>query len=248
MSAAQLIQLSDLHLCADPAERLHGVDSRATLTTLLAQIGSHQPTDIPLLLTGDIAAHGELAAYQWLNQQLLETDRPVYWLPGNHDDPAAMQAGLGNFPRCHALTLGSWQLLLLDSSQPDSSAGYLAVAELDRLQHQLQASCADHLLLALHHPVAAIGSAWLDTMRVANAEQLAARLAGEPRLRGLLCGHVHQHSAVDWQGWPQLSAPASCFQFLPASRQFAVDAAAKPGYRAITLHPNGELSSQLVTV
>ncbi len=248
MSAIQLLQLSDLHLCADRDERLHGVDSRATLQVLLAEIERHQPPQLPLLLTGDIAAHGELAAYQWLNQQLLATGREVYWLPGNHDQIEALRSGLADFPQRSAVELGNWQLLLLDSSQPNSPVGQLRDSELARLQQQLANSCADHLLLALHHPLAAIGSAWIDTMRVANGDALAAVLSGEPRLRGLLCGHVHQPSAVDWRGWPQLSAPASCFQFAAGSAEFGIDSAASPGYRALTLHVDGRLSSELISV
>lgn len=244
----RVVQISDLHICADPNEQLAGINSRQTLHRVLESIAASVHRSVPLLLTGDIAAHGELAAYQWLNQVLLATGREVYWLPGNHDQLPLLQAGLADFPRCRRVSLAGWQLLLLNSAEPGSAAGKLGGEELRWLQAELEQSRASHLLLALHHPLAAVGSAWMDAMRVADSDSLAALLADERRLRGVVCGHVHQQSCVDWCGYPQLSAPASCFQFAPGSDEFALDSAARPGYRVLQLHADGRIESEVVWV
>ena len=243
----QLLHLSDLHIGADASERLAGIDCRASLLRVLAAIARDEPPQLPLLLTGDIAAHGELAAYQWLNQQLLATGREVYWLPGNHDAPALMAAGLADFPARRQITMGRWLLLLLDSSQPTSSSGLLSAAELAAVSTAVADRRADHLLLALHHPLTAIGCRWLDAMCVANSDELAARLAGESRLRGVLCGHVHQHSVVAWQGAEQITTPSTCFQFAAASRDYAL-AALPPAYRRVSLAADGAVTTALIAV
>jgi len=245
---SHLLQITDLHICADPAEQLAGINSRETLLQVLDSIAASVPRSVPLLLTGDIAAHGELAAYQWLNQVLLATGREVYWLPGNHDDLAQLEAGLVDFPRCRSVHLAGWQLLLLNSSESGSAAGKLGSKELDWLRGELSQSDTSHLLLALHHPLAAVGSAWMDAMCVADSDELGALMESEARLRGVVCGHVHQQSCVDWCGVAQLSAPASCFQFAPGSDEFALDDEARPGYRLIQLHSDGRIESAVVRV
>src|SRR5690625_5208287 len=66
-------------------------------------------------------------------------------------------------------------------------------------------------------------------------------------------GHVHQ--AVDTVlavGQPRhqvrlMASPATCFQFAPASAQFALDPV-DPAYRIIELAPDGSLTTQLQRV
>ena len=44
-----------------------------------------------------------------------------------------------------------------------------------------------------------------------------------------------------------MATPATCFQFGPGSQDFSLDTAA-PGYRWITLHADGDISTQVVRV
>ena len=55
-----------------------------------------------------------------------------------------------------------------------------------------------------------------------------------PRLRAVVCGHVHQDTTTSVGGVPLITTPSTCFQFKPRSEKPAFDAEA-PGFRIFEL-------------
>ena len=84
----------------------------------------------------------------------------------------------------------------------------------------------------------------MDTMVLANADELLDLLAGFPQVRLVLSGHVHQ--ALDKQRGTirLLATPSTCFQFKPYSAQFALDDTA-PGYRWLELFEDGTVATAI---
>lgn len=107
----------------------------------------------------------------------------------------------------------------------------------------------------MHHNPVPLHSEWLDTMILENADALFERLRRYAQVRAMLWGHVHQAYDATLplaQGTPgrelrMLATPATSFQFGPGSQDFSLDAAA-PGYRWITLHASGDISTDVVRV
>lgn len=95
MTAFTLIQITDTHLLADPTAQLRGCNPWRTLQDCLRQVAKHQPDG--LLLTGDLADQGQLAAYDSLITAVSTIGCPVYWLPGNHDDVTQLQTRLQSY-------------------------------------------------------------------------------------------------------------------------------------------------------
>ncbi|MFD0788746.1 metallophosphoesterase, partial [Micromonospora azadirachtae] len=81
-----IAHLSDTHLDSHPrsAERTARVMDHLN--------GLPRPVDA-ILVTGDIADHGEVAEYE-LAARLLASPTPVLLCPGNHDVRAAYRKGL----------------------------------------------------------------------------------------------------------------------------------------------------------
>ncbi len=190
----RVIQISDTHLGAQPGLALYGVDVDRGLDAVLARIATEEPRPPDLILaTGDLVHDEGETAYARLANKLAALGPPVYCLPGNHDDAAVLQRCYREGPvRWQRRILGGgWQIVLLDSALAGSPAGHLAPGELAALD----AALADHpqrpALVCLHHPPVAVGTPWLDTMRVDNGEALFATLARHPQVRALTCGHVH---------------------------------------------------------
>ena len=100
------------------------------------------------------------------------------------------------------------------------------------------------MLIALHHHPVSMGSEWLDTVGLANAEEFFAVIDRHPTVRGIVFGHVHQAFETSRHGVRILGTPSTCAQFLPRSRDFEVDAL-PPGYRVLTLSPTGQIDSQV---
>ncbi|MDX1605045.1 MAG: metallophosphoesterase, partial [Candidatus Competibacterales bacterium] len=112
----KLVQITDLHLHAEPHAELRGADVDAGLDAVLAHIRAHHwPLD-GLLATGDLI-QDDPAAYPRLRQRLTAPGVPVYCLPGNHDRREAMAEALAECPVQwrRQLRLDGWQVLLLDS-------------------------------------------------------------------------------------------------------------------------------------
>lgn len=241
----RLVQLTDTHLCRERGGRLLGVDTDRSLQAVIDLVRAERPDLDLLLATGDLADQGAPEAYRRLLACLDQLTANHFWLPGNHDDRAAMTRIAADPPRLlRELRVGRWQILLLDSQVPGEVGGRLGASELGWLQGALAAAHGENLysLVCVHHQPVTVGCAWLDEQMIADADQLLALLASHPGVRGLLWGHVHQQLDLQRDNIRLMSTPSTCVQFAPGSEDFKADAA-PPGYRWLELHEDGGLAT-----
>jgi Icc protein len=244
----RVVQITDCHLGKDAGEQLVGMDTDISLDHVLNQLKAEQTTAELLLATGDLSNHGTQEAYTRLFNKLQALSIPNAWLAGNHDSRDLMVETVGEACMPRAVTLGRWLILMLDSAVPGQVGGELGEQELARIQPLLNAAPnAEHVLVCLHHQPVPIGCEWLDEQQLADSDALIAILAKEPRLRGIIWGHVHQAFSSQDSRLPNvklLSAPSTCIQFAPNSVGFKLDECA-PGYRWFDLHPDGRIDSDI---
>jgi Icc protein len=149
----------------------------------------------------------------------------------------------GNIACQPQILLDGWQVICLDSTLPGGDpGGYLAQGQLALLEAKLAEQPRRHALIALHHSPLPTGAAWLDTMKLANAEDLFALLGRFPQAKAVAYGHVHQAMDVQMSGLRLLGCPSTCFQFKPDSDGFALDFI-PPGYRWLDLYPDGRVET-----
>lgn len=242
----RLVQISDSHLGATVDFRLAGVRPWHSLQEVIARLAELSVLD-HIMVTGDIAADGEDAAYGLFAQAMSSLKRPYSWLPGNHDDFAAMQVHPRLPPFQPLIALGNWRLLCLNTTVPGAVGGFVDHHQLAALEAALDALTEHPIALFMHHPPASIGCRWLDRQRVANGEALAAILRRQRTVKALFSGHVHQGSQVDFAGIPLFTAPATSVQFEPGSEQFAL-APSPPAFRRIDLHDDGQVTTGIITL
>lgn len=246
MRHVHLLQLTDPHLYADAAGEVYGVNTAQSLRRVLDEVlgdGGQRPDAI--VVTGDIADDLSAAAYRRLRDALAGTRLPVYCLPGNHDDPARMREVLDGdgFQYCGRATLGDWGLVMADSRLPGEVGGRLSAAELHRIDDDLAAFHDRPVVVCLHHPPVAVGSAWLDASGLGNAREFFEVVERHRQVKAVLAGHVHQAYDALRRGTRIMTTPSTCAQFRPASADFALDAK-PPGYRWLTLHEDGSLQAE----
>lgn len=70
--------------------------------------------------------------------------------------------------------------------------GELSDFQLEWLEHQLNAEPERYTLLLLHHHPLPAGCSWLDQHSLRNAGALDHILSNYPRVKHLLCGHIHR--------------------------------------------------------
>lgn len=235
----KLIQLTDLHLLADPAASYRQVDTRRNFLAALRLSQTLQP-DL-LLLTGDLAEDEQLTTYQWLYQQLQASQLNWQWLPGNHDNPDLMRSLRAD---TFYLETSHWQILGLNSHVAQLTAGRLSAVELQGLRQAL--TQPKPLLLALHHHPVAVGSTWKDSIGLENAAEFWQLLAGKPQVKLVIFGHVHQEFSGYHQQVRVLATPATSIEFTPLSAEFSLGAAT-PALRQICLLPDANHTTQVIS-
>lgn len=239
----RVLQISDTHLFADPAGRLHSINTHATLQRML-DAASQRPRPNLVLATGDLV-HDQPDAYPLVAEMLLQLRAPVAVIAGNHDDAKELRAikasGLQVGGTCR---LSGWRILLLNTQVSGKVGGHLNQSELTFLRDEMRAADGDHVLIALHHHPVPLNSAWLDRIALDNPEEFFAVLDRFQSVRGVIWGHVHQEFDTLRNGVRLLAAPSTCVQFLPHAPQFTLDKK-PPGMRWLNLHKDGRIETEI---
>jgi 3',5'-cyclic-AMP phosphodiesterase len=246
-SPLRILHITDPHLHASREARMRGVNTDETLVATLAHAlaGPRQPDLV--LATGDLVQDETRAGYERFKELLGAVGLPVYCLPGNHDDPDLMRDVLScaPFQFCGTATHGAWSLVMLNSYAKGDDGGVLTAEDLDLLERTLARAASAHVLITLHHQPVPMGSLWLDSVPLRNADEFLAICDRHPRIRAIVWGHVHQASDRERRGVHLLSSPSTCAQFKPGSDRFALDTR-PPGYRWIDLHADGSIDTTVV--
>ncbi|MCS7078826.1 MAG: 3',5'-cyclic-AMP phosphodiesterase [Chloracidobacterium sp.] len=250
---AHILHITDTHLFAKRDGRLLKMNTYDSLSAVLAAAALNAPDAV--LATGDLAQDGAAEAYAHLTEALAsfaaayDTPPPVYWLPGNHDEPSVMRATLVQPPLRpeREAVIGRWYVILLDSTVPGEVGGRLSDDELTRLDAGLARHADRPALVCLHHNPISVGAQWMDNIGLANAEAFFATLDRHTNVRAVLWGHVHQEIDVERRGVRLMASPSTCIQFKPKTAEFGIDQRA-PGYRRLWLYPDGQLDTKVFRV
>lgn len=198
-------------------------------------------------MTGDVIQDDSRAAYDRFRDLVEPLGLPVFCVPGNHDVRELMRDALSASPfqYCGTLQRDNWLVIGIDSCVHDGAGGFVADAELRRLEEVIASSDAEHVLVCLHHPPLPMGSTWLDSVGLGNAAEFLHSIEKSGKVRAAIFGHVHQafdslHNSIHIIG-----TPSTCRQFKTGSDEFALDDN-PPAYRRISLHPDGSVQSELI--
>ena len=237
----RIVQLTDLHLFADPDERLFGIPTRELLRDVVSHIQRHAGRVDHLVVTGD-HTHDELPeTYEAVREILRPWLGRLWQVPGNHDDRAVLRTvfsdriqGDGDEPVTFSFPAGEWLCLGLDSQVPGQVAGLIDDAQIAWVRHRLEEHGPKPVVLFMHHPPALLGSAWLDPIGLERREVLQELFVEHRGIRLVCSGHVHHESAHEVGGARVVTTPSTGLQFDPAgtTTTFAND---PPGYRVIEL-------------
>ena len=242
----RLLQLTDSHLRAAPDGVLKGWRTRESLELALTTALDGAAAPDAILATGDLSQDGSAASYGHVREILAASGVPVFCIPGNHDDPAAMAATLSSppFEYCGDHAFGAWRLVMLATWDGDRGGGRLSDEELQRLARVLDESTEPHVLVVLHHHPVPVHS-WLDKVALDNAAEFLAVTDACPRVRGILWGHVHQVHDSERNGVRMLGTPSTCFQFMPRASRSDVDPECGPGWRWLELMADGRINTRV---
>jgi len=202
-----------------------------------------------VLVTGDIIQDDSAEAYERFRDLMLPLNLRIHCVPGNHDIRDLMRPVCCRppFSYCAYEEIGDWLIVGIDSCVKGHAGGEVRREELERLANTILRSAAKYVMVCLHHPPVEMGSAWLDTVGLKNADEVLARLVSLARVRVAVFGHVHQQYDADHEGVRIIGTPSTCRQFKPGSSEFAVDDS-PPAYRRIELNADGSVDTEMIWV
>lgn len=242
----KIVQLTDLHIFNDPKGSLLGVVTADSFQAVLNEVSALRGEKEPdlLLVTGDISQDYSEGSYRRFASMIRQVGKPMFWLPGNHDDGPLMYRifpGLG-LSIARQIFCNNWQIVMLNAQVYSNPCGYLPPDQFEFLTQCLDSHRDMNALICIHHNTFRVNSAWLDQHYLKNADEFTGMLHHYPNVRCVLCGHVHQETDEVHDHIRYISSPATSIQFLPDSDSFGLDTA-EPGWRELILHRDGSFET-----
>lgn len=242
----RILHVSDTHLMARPEGELLGVKTSASFEAVLSMLETEiKQTHVDLIIhSGDMSQDDSAASYQYFSEKVRHLGVPIYYVPGNHDNPIVMDQlfPIHNIRQEKHIVHPNWQIVLLNSQKQHAVEGYLDSSQLDFLDDCLGKYPDMHAIIAFHHQPLPVGAAWLDNLGLTNANELWAILQKHSNVNTVLFGHVHQEFVGKVRGIRCISVPSTCIQFMPQQDAFGLEHI-PPGYRWLDLYADGSIQT-----
>jgi Icc protein len=244
-----LLHLTDMHLHASLDATMRGLNTYESFRAVVDHVIADGRNIDAIAVTGDIVQDETRQGYERFCKTIGDLDAPIHCIPGNHDSPDIMDEMLNQAPYvyCGATTYENWCLLMMNSSVRWDDCGRLDAQQMEFLEQSLDAHREHNILIGMHHHPLPTGSRWLDGIDMRDHEAFYAVTDKHPNVRCVIWGHVHQESDRERNNVRMFSTPSTGAQFLPDSDVFRLDTR-PPGYRWITLHPDGHIDTEVVWI
>ncbi|RYG13840.1 MAG: phosphodiesterase [Caulobacteraceae bacterium] len=204
-----IAQITDLHIGLEPISALND----ARLERVVARLNAIGPDLV--LATGDLTESGDTESYARLKAILAGIEAPVWSTVGNHDRRAQFLDAFPETPTSdgfvqYAIDLPGLHVIVLDTLEEGRHGGAFCALRARWLSERLAAAPDRPTLIALHHPPAPSGIAWMDAGAEGDwSRRLFACLTGHSRVVGIVSGHVHRPAVTVAAGLPLVIAPST---------------------------------------
>lgn len=235
-----------MHLFANDEYDIFGVNSNEKFNEVIARIRKEDCHDLDMiLLTGDLSQDETEASYQKIVDALAVLNKPVYWIPGNHDDITSMEAAFRKskqFIRHNHLMMEYWDFIFLNTKLDGSGEGYLSQTELQILKNKLaSANNNKRIAIIMHHHPAEVGTPLIDKYILRNRADFW-DIVARSQVNLIICGHVHGDYSFKYQDIMIESSPATCLQWQKGTETLQTELSIgykiyyfdRDGYQAIT--------------
>ncbi|MFI4987549.1 MAG: phosphodiesterase [Alphaproteobacteria bacterium] len=215
-----IAQITDMHVRPAGTLAYDRVSTNSMLEAALSHLNEMRPRPDVVIATGDLADGGLPEEYALLGDMLAVLDMPVFLVPGNHDERAALA---GSFPGHAYLPRGGGflhyaiddypvRLIGLDTVVPGAAGGLMCAERLAWFAARLAEAPGLPTLVFMHHPPFATGVKHMDEIGLAGSEAFAGIVRQHPQIERIVCGHLHRPIQLRWHGTLASTAPSTAHQ------------------------------------
>lgn len=241
-----VLQLTDPHLFAEESGTLLGVQTAQSFKAVLESILNQNLHFDCVIVSGDISQDYSVSSYQRFAHAVSVLERPVFFVPGNHDDGPLMYRILSDYgvntQRC--LIADKWQFVFLNSEVYSVPHGWVERHELNYLRERIEERPDLNTVVVVHHLPRHVNSRWLDTQTMHNQDEFNSFICNFPQVKLVLSGHVHQEYDQIFNNIRYIASPSTSIQFEPYSHDFALDLKG-PGWRYLQFDRSGNINTQV---
>jgi Icc protein len=215
-----IAHVSDLHIKAAGSLSYRVVDTAAMLKDCVRHLLALKQVPDVVVFTGDLTDFGRPEEYAVLRELIAPLHMPVYLIPGNHDERAAMRAAfpghdyLFQSPEFiqYAIDTHPVRIIGMDSVVPGQGGGRLCSQRLAWLDERLSEQPGRPTVVLLHHPPFHTFIGHMDEQGLENSEGLAEVIRRHPQVERLLCGHLHRPIEARFAGTIACTVPSPAHQ------------------------------------
>ncbi len=220
------VHCSDTHIGPTVDFEYGGYRTLRSLEAFIALVNNFpHPPDF-VVHTGDISHDKSQESYVIAAEAFARLQVPIYYVNGNHDNPAFVRKYLGapahpggdpDAPLDYVFTHNGERFLVLDAHSPlvPDPLGHLSEPQLDFVRAEAQPD-GPPLTVLLHYPLFPMASPWLDEHMIVNNGLALHRalLPARERLRGVFFGHLHRGSQISREDITYTSVPSTAWQYV----------------------------------
>lgn len=201
----KFIHLTDTHL-VDPEHKLHGLDPASRFAPCIDSINTLHADAEFCVISGDLADAGEMAAYQFLSDQIARSKVPCYLMVGNHDHRGHFQRYFQSTPVDdsgfvqYTLETSAGVFVFLDTVLEGTHSGFYCEARQAWLKKSLDKYRDTPVYLFMHHPPFDIHMPCLDSIGLINKQEFSDIVSGYKNIQHLFFGHAHRPLSGNWCG------------------------------------------------
>jgi 3',5'-cyclic AMP phosphodiesterase CpdA len=215
-----IAQITDMHIRPEGVLAYGRLDTAPYLARAVQHLLGLKPRPDVVLATGDLVDAGRAAEYARLRALLAPLPMPVYLIPGNHDDRAALVAAFtdhrylprgGRFIQ-YVVEDFPLRLVALDTLVPGQHGGLLCEERLDWLAARLAEAPDRPTIIFMHHPPFETGIEHMDGYGLARSREFIEVVSRHRQVEGVLCGHLHRPIQARVGGTVASTAPSTAHQ------------------------------------
>lgn len=223
----KILQITDTHLFKNDEDELFGIKTNLQLKTLINYLLTLNLSIDRIFLTGDVSQDMSAESYQYAISEISRFKKPVFWVPGNHDDFKIMLTEFGQsywFQSPFYFKAYEKAFVFLNTKRQGVDSGYFSDVDRGEVRRVLRSTVKNETVcLVMHHHPVKTNTPFIDKYILENDDAFWNLIDQYPRVKNIICGHVHGDYTIQRKNVTVHTSMASCFQFVQGSEKIAID-------------------------